>query len=102
AEIAEQGRAINDSASRQAEAASLAQHAWEALRMLDDPQLPEALDRYPDEALTRDADRSLLVLRQRYQEAIGSLSANSVKLLKDWPARKAAVQSETYSYTVRG
>ncbi len=102
AEIAEQGRAVNDSAAKQAEAASLAQHAWESLRMLEDPELPQALDRYPDEALTSDADRTLLVLRQRYQEAVGSLSAESLRLLKDWPARKEAVQRETYSYTVRG
>ncbi len=102
AEIAEQGRAVNDSAAKQAEAASLAQHAWESLRMLEDPELPQALDRYPDEALMTDADRTLLVLRQRYQEAVGSLSAESLRLLKDWPARKEAVQGETYSYTVRG
>ncbi len=102
AEIAEQGRAVNDSAAKQAEAASLAQHAWESLRMLEDPELPQALDRYPDEALMTDADRTLLVLRQRYQEAVGSLSAESLRLLKDWPARKEAVQRETYSYTVRG
>ncbi len=102
AEIAEQGRAVNDSAAKQAEGASLAQHAWESLRMLEDPELPQALDRYPDEALMTDADRTLLVLRQRYQEAVGSLSAESLRLLKDWPARKEAVQRETYSYTVRG
>ncbi len=102
AEIAEQGRAVNDSAAKQAEGASLAQHAWESLRMLEDPELPQALDRYPDEALMTDADRTLLVLRQRYQEAVGSLSAESLRLLKDWPARKEAVQGETYSYTVRG
>ncbi len=102
AEIAEQGRAVNDSAAKQAEAASLAQHAWESLRMLEDPELPQALDRYPDEALMTDADRTLLVLRQRYQEAVGSLSAESLRLLKDWPARKEAVQRETYSYMVRG
>ncbi|MBU2676933.1 MAG: methylmalonyl-CoA mutase, partial [Gammaproteobacteria bacterium] len=47
-------------------------------------------------------DRSLLLLRQRYQEAVGDLSADSLKLLRDWPQRKAGVRSEKHSYTVRG
>jgi methylmalonyl-CoA mutase len=102
AEIAEQGRAINDSADRQAESAGLAQHAYEALRMLEDSRLPAKFEQYATTALQGDDDRSLLVLRQRYQEAISSLTADSLRLLKEWPERKAGVQSETYSYTVRG
>ncbi len=102
AEIAEQGRATNSRADSQAATASLAQHAYEALRLLEDPQLPAALERYASDALTAGDDRSLKVLRQRYQEAIGDLSAESLQLLREWPERKAGVRSETYSYTVRG
>jgi methylmalonyl-CoA mutase len=102
AEIAEQGRAINADAERQAAAASQLQHLYEALRAIADPLLPEPLDRYAADALTGGGDRSLLVLRQRYQEALGELSAESQQLLSEWPRRKAGVQDEHFRYTVRG
>ncbi len=102
AEIAEQGREINARADNQAETASRAQHCFEALRLVDDPLLPVELDPYPADALTDGSDRSLLVLRQRYQEAIADLGAESLELLREWPERKAGVKSERYSYTVRG
>jgi methylmalonyl-CoA mutase len=44
----------------------------------------------------------LLVLRQRYQEALSELNTESITLLRTWPERKAGVQSEKYSYSVRG
>ncbi|MDH4124209.1 MAG: methylmalonyl-CoA mutase family protein [Gammaproteobacteria bacterium] len=102
AEIAEQGRAINAHAERQAAAASQLQHLYEALRAISDPLLPDGLASYPAAALTGNGDKSLLVLRQRYQETLGELGAESQQLLRDWPARKAGVQSEQFSYTVRG
>lgn len=102
AEIAEQGRVINSRADSQAETASRAQHVYEALRLLVDPELPAELETYKTEALTGGGDVSLLTLRQRYQEAIGDLTADSLQLLRDWPARKAGVRSEKHSYTVRG
>ena len=43
-----------------------------------------------------------MVLRQRYQSAQQDLSAESIRLLQEWPERKAGVRSERYSYTVRG
>jgi isobutyryl-CoA mutase len=43
AEIAEGGRAVNASIRRQAEAASLAQCFWEALKAIGDPERPEPL-----------------------------------------------------------
>src|SRR5690606_17392636 len=46
AEIAEQGRAINASIEKQAEAADRAQSFWQALQELEDPKLPKALDLY--------------------------------------------------------
>jgi methylmalonyl-CoA mutase len=102
AEIAEQGRGINTWIDEQAEAASRAQHVYESLKLLDDPALPKELEAYPAEALTQDGDRSLLVLRQRYQEALGELTSDSLSLLREWPSRKAGVRSEHYTYKVRG
>jgi len=61
AEIAEQGRDVNKQVDSQAETASRAQHLFEALQILEDPLLPELLDRYNPDALTGDGDRSLLV-----------------------------------------
>jgi methylmalonyl-CoA mutase len=102
AEIAEQGRAINDRAETQAETASRAQHVYESLKLLDDPKLPAELELFPSTALTDGGDRSLLTLRQRYQEALSDLGADSLALLREWPARKDGVRSEKFSYTVRG
>ena len=102
AEIAEQGRAINSHVDSQAQIASRAQHVYESLRLLEDPELPAALEQYKSEALTDGDDRSLLVLRQRYQEAIAGLSADSLSLLRHWPERRESVRSEQFSYTVRG
>ena len=102
AEISEQGREINAGILEQAEAASRAQHCYESLRLLEDPLLPRELSAYEPEQLTADDDRSLLVLRQRYQEALAEIDAGSIRLLKEWPQRKEGVRSETYSYTVRG
>ncbi|TAN08317.1 MAG: methylmalonyl-CoA mutase, partial [Rhodanobacteraceae bacterium] len=127
AEIAEQGRGINADAKRMAEAASKAQHYYESLKELGDSDLPKPLDLYGAEALvagkarsykssaddskthvgaglpaTNDADRSLLVLRQRYNEAVKELSAEAIHLLRDWPSRRESVQAEFNEYTVRG
>jgi len=102
AEIAEQGRAINGRVDSQADIASHAQHIYEALKLLEDPELPGELEAYPSAALTEGGDRSLLTLRQRYQEAYSDLTADSLDLLRGWPARKEGVRSEKYAYTVRG
>ena len=102
AEISEQGREINRSIVETAELASQVQHLYEALKTLEDPQLPGALDAYPAAALTDDTDRSMLVLRQRYQEALGELGPEAQTLLQEWPGRRAAVRSEEFSYQVRG
>ncbi|HEX7111627.1 MAG TPA: cobalamin-dependent protein, partial [Mizugakiibacter sp.] len=112
AEIAEQGRGVNADIERQAEAASKAQHYYEALKDLDDPRLPKPFDSYAAEDVhpaagahpVRDSDgevaywetangtpkgvdRSLLVLRQRYNAALKELSTEAVHLLREWPAR---------------
>src|SRR5262249_4800204 len=46
AEIAEQGRGVNSSIARQAEAANRAQSFWEALREIGDTKLHRELDLY--------------------------------------------------------
>jgi methylmalonyl-CoA mutase len=102
AEISEQGRGINASIDKLAETASLAQHCYEALKTLEDPLLPAELDADPAEALGDAPDRSVKVLRQRYQAALGELGREAVSLWNYWPARKLAVRSEKYSYEVRG
>ena len=56
AEIAEQGRAINSSIDAQADAASAAQHLYEALKALEDPALPEELGAYKADELTGGGD----------------------------------------------
>jgi methylmalonyl-CoA mutase len=102
AEISEQGRAINASVDRQAEAASKLQHLYESLKSLPDEKLPQAFGEYAQDALTEDGDRSLLVFRQRYQETLHELDKESIALLREWPARRDAVRADEYSYEVRG
>jgi len=104
AEIAEQGRGINAGISREAEAASKAQHYFESLKDIGDEELPRALDLYDHDAVSPKAagvDRSMLTLRQRYNEAVRELSADAVSLLREWPARYASVTAEFNEYQVR-
>jgi methylmalonyl-CoA mutase len=102
AEIAEQGREINRHIDTQAEIGSRLQHLYESLKALDDEALPAEFDAYRQDALTASGDRSLTVLRQRYQETLDELSPESVRLLREWPARRESVTADTYSYEVRG
>ncbi len=123
AEIAEQGRSINRQIETQAETADRAQSLWQALSELDDGKLPTALEVYPhsdvtpanagvqpleqelDSGVRRNdeplVDRSLLTLRQRYNDAIQSLTAENLKLLRAWPARLKSITDEITEYKVR-
>ena len=123
AEIAEQGRSINDSIREQADAASRAQNYYESLKAIEDAALPEPFGLYGDDAVLdvpvgasparessssaaerppTGADRALILLRQRYNDAIRTLTPEAVELLKSWPERKKGLRTEEYSYTVRG
>ena len=108
AEIAEQGRAINSRIDSQAEIAERAQSCWQALKELEDAALPAALELYPGDALLsgegRDAqpDRSLLTLRQRYNDAVQSLDSDALRLLREWPARLKSITEPVNEYQVRG
>jgi len=103
AEIAEQGRAVNEDIRRQAEAASQAQNYFESLKALQDPDLPEEFERYLETSLSPDSsDATMALLRQRYNEAMAELSEDALGLLREWPERKAGLRTEKYSYKVRG
>src|SRR5579883_2626739 len=122
AEIAELGRAINSDITRMADAASRAQHYFESLAELKDPNLPKALDLYAPADIEPYAgahmvvdsdeehsfweqdgvDRSMIVLRQRYNEAVKVLSAEAIRLLREWPSRKESVTADVNEYEVRG
>ena len=100
AEIAEQGRGINEVIEHQAEAASLAQNYFECLKDLGDPVLPTAFDAYRNDELN--GDNEYVLLRQRYNAALAELSREAISLLKEWPARKEGIRTEQYKYEVRG
>jgi isobutyryl-CoA mutase len=108
AEIAEQGRKLGDEVERQAERAATAQHCYEALRAIGDPELPGELQPYPSvdapagESATGATEASALApLRARYNAALEDLGAEALGLLRGWDERIASVTSETYSYKVR-
>jgi methylmalonyl-CoA mutase len=102
AEISEEGRGANAAIARQAEAASKLQHLYEALKELADPDLPAEFAGFGPDALADNKDRSILVLRQRYQETLQELSSEALLLLREWPARRDAVRADEYRYEVRG
>lgn len=102
AEIAEQGRAINQAVERQADRVSQAYHCYRSLKMLADDQLPDWLDFYPAQVLEQSSDATLQKLRRQYQLTLGELSDDSLQLLREWPARRESVVADTYSYQVRG
>ena len=102
AEIAEQGRAINASIGKQAEAADRAQSFWQSLQELEDPKLPRALDLYDAADLVVDGDRSLSTLRQRYNDAVQALTSENLRNLREWPARLKSITDEVTEYQVRG
>ncbi|KAA9134051.1 methylmalonyl-CoA mutase family protein [Marinihelvus fidelis] len=103
AEIAEQGRAINENIERQAETAHLAQSYHDALGALEDCTRPAPFERYTAEQLKQEGeDASLLTLRQKYDAAIGELSEEALQLLRTWPERKEGIRTEQYEYQVRG
>jgi isobutyryl-CoA mutase len=103
AEIAEQGRAINERVEREAEHASTAQHLYEALRALADDKLPEPLEPYRTADLqSPDAGDGLMgPLREHYNEALEAIGAEGLGLLRGWDAQLDGITTETYSYTVR-
>ena len=46
-------------------------------------------------------DRTLITLRQRYNDAVQSLSSEALKLLREWPMRLKSIVDEVTEYQVR-
>ncbi len=46
-------------------------------------------------------DRTLLTLRQRYNDAVQSLSSEALKLLREWPLRLKSIVDDVTEYQVR-
>jgi isobutyryl-CoA mutase len=113
AEIAEQGRGINEDILEWAEQARRAQHYYEVLRELEAPDLPpplelpaadrkpETVNRKPNDA-EADSARVADHLLQRYTEALRAIPEHARDLLRTWPDLKASVEADQYSYEVRG
>jgi methylmalonyl-CoA mutase len=102
AEIAANGRRAQDDLQHRAEAATRANSLYEALRALADPALPAALERYPADALADASDGSLARLRAAYNDALESVGAEALELLRRWPAIAKSATDDEYVYTVRG
>ncbi|WP_376696696.1 methylmalonyl-CoA mutase family protein [Wenzhouxiangella sp. EGI_FJ10305] len=106
AEIAEQGRTLNEKILQWAEEARRAQHYYEVLRELEVIDLPAPL-KLPDADLKSggtesDDARLASTLLQRYAEAVKALPEEGRELLRQWPDLKAAVEADEFSYEVRG
>ena len=80
AEIAEQGRSLNDEVERLAAVAARAQSLDVALQAVGDND----------------------DLRKAYEQALAELGPEAVALLESWEQRVAAISADEYSYTVRG
>jgi len=110
AEIAEQGRTLNERILEWAEEARRAQYYYAVLRELGAENLPEPLvmssspeSRVPGpESESPDEDATITTLRQRYVEALKALPEQARDLLREWPETKTAVEAEEFSYQVRG
>jgi isobutyryl-CoA mutase len=108
AEIAEQGRKLGDEVERQAAGAATAQHCYEALRAIGDPELPAVLEPYPsvdrgggDPQSGAGEAPTLASLRRRYNVSLEDLGPEALGLLRSWDERIATITAETYSYKVR-
>jgi methylmalonyl-CoA mutase len=97
-EIAEQGRDTDAGIEVLAEQAAAAQHCYEALRALGDPDLPAELEAFAEDLLESGEHAAL---RGRYNGALGVLAGEALELLRGWPARLDSITADTYSYTVR-
>ena len=100
AEIAEQGRAIGDEVERKAELAATAQHCYEALRAIGDPELPRARA-VSEPPSCDDADAIGWRAAGHYNEALEGLGAEALSCCAAGTTRIEAITAETYSYTVR-
>ncbi len=54
------------------------------------------------EAESKGVDRSLLTLRQRYNDAVQALTSENLRNLREWPARLKSITDDVTEYEVRG
>ncbi len=73
ADIVDSGRGVKQSIERQAEAAAQAQNMYLALEAVADTDLPAMLGLYKPELISETSERSLKVLRERYNQAVHEL-----------------------------
>ncbi len=101
AEISDNGRSQQTYLESQALSAELAQHAYEMLKDLQDPQLPAPLHQYAQTHITSQNQDALALLRERYQTHISNIDEHLLTQLQNWPKAKAGVCDAQYHYTVR-
>jgi len=99
ARIAANGRSAAREVDRQAAAAARAQHCYEALRLLADPELPVPLA--PSVAAS-DGDDGVQALRREYNAALRDIGESGRAALAGWDSQREAVRCERYRYQVRG
>ena len=103
AEISGNGRRARDEAQHRAAAASRAHSLYEALRTLEDNQLPAPLERYPGSRAQRpQSEPAMIRLRGAYNDALDAVGIEGVALLRQWPAQAKSATDDQYVYTVRG
>ncbi|MEJ0084806.1 MAG: methylmalonyl-CoA mutase family protein [Pseudomonadota bacterium] len=98
AEIAAQGRQARQAAEQRASAAQRAQGLFITLETVGDPSIPAPLAR----AQLNGASDGLNDVREAYNRALDDMGPEAIALLESWPARRAGVVADEYSYTVRG
>jgi methylmalonyl-CoA mutase len=99
AEIAETIRSGRQSDEMACRAASEAKSLHEALALLEPEAHPAPFERYPASALEGEEDRSRL--RRAYHDALDRMGEERIRLLREWPGRAAAAQTDEYAYRVR-
>jgi isobutyryl-CoA mutase len=103
ADIADGGRGQNAMADKQAQAANRVQSYYVVLRDLADKNLPDELLAYTkNDLVAADVGSEILLLRQRYNDALLDLTPESIQLLREWPQRLRGITDEKYQYEVRG
>ncbi|HEY9897587.1 MAG TPA: methylmalonyl-CoA mutase family protein, partial [Pantanalinema sp.] len=102
AEISDAVQGHKRRAAAQAERARDAYAYHTSLKALGDavPAMAQLYD--PAKLTDQAADPAILLLRQRYQEALRDLDGESLKLLQGWTAMVEGYTAPVHSYTVRG
>lgn len=101
-DISDQGRTIKQTIEHKAQKLSEAQHYYATLLLLEDPDLPPALESYTkDQLADKESDKTLIKLRQSYQDNIDLLSKDELVGLMGWDELIRGVSQEHFQYYVR-